>query len=397
MLRSSFMGGDGALDHVTFEAGNGDYEHSEIDPATGDVAATFKDKEWDARIESVFGATGPFSGSALGAQFQNRDFSALGEAEDYLQPTTTRSDAIFAFAEAPLGDKVRLQTGARLEQVDVEGTPASDEFTSLSFSPWSASLGFLFDTSAQTKLGVTLGSAARAPAQTELFARGPHDGPGTFETGDPTLDEERANSLEGTLRFNGDRVELEGSLWVTSFSNYIFGMLTGRTCDEEGTCVDDDSLDFRELNYVQVDSTFHGTEGKASFALGDGSNGRLRLDLVGDYVRAKIDNGGGNVPRIPPYHVGVGLHWDGSIFDGGVLVRYSAEQDDVAAGETITDDFTSVDAHFGWRPMSDRAGIELAIVGRNLTDTKQRNAVALNKDEVLLPGRDIRLVARVNF
>jgi iron complex outermembrane receptor protein len=230
-----------------------------------------------------------------------------------------------------------------------------------------------------------------------LFARGPHDGPGTFDTGVPTIDEERANSLEGTLRFNGDRVELQGSLWVTSFSNYIFGMLTGRTCDEEGTCVDDDSLDFRELNYVQVDSTFHGTEAKASFALGDGSNGRLRLDLVGDYVRAKIDNGGGNVPRIPPYHVGVGLHWDGSSFDGGVLVRYSAEQDDVAVGETVTDDFTSVDAHFGWRPMPDRAGVELAIVGRNLTDTVQRNAVALNKDEVLLPGRDIRLVARVNF
>ena len=40
---------------------------------------------------------------------------------------------------------------------------------------------------------------------------------------------------------------------------------------------------------------------------------------------------------------------------------------------------------------------ELALVGHNLTDSVQRNAVALNKDEVILPGRDIRLVLRAKL
>ncbi len=71
------------------------------------------------------------------------------------------------------------------------------------------------------------------------------------------------------------------------------------------------------------------------------------------------------------------------------MVRYSAEQDELATAETPTDGFTSVDAHFGWRPMLARSGFEFAVVGHNLTDTVQRNAVALNKDEVVLPGRDI--------
>jgi len=44
-----------------------------------------------------------------------------------------------------------------------------------------------------------------------------------------------------------------------------------------------------------------------------------------------------------------------------------------------------------------KSGFELAVVGRNLTDSVQRNAVALNKDEVILPGRDIRVVARFSF
>jgi iron complex outermembrane receptor protein len=397
MFRSSFAGGGETLKHVTVDAGNADYEHSEIEPSTGEIAATFKDNEWDARVESVFGKTGPFSGSALGAQFQNRDFSALGDASSYLQPTTTRTNSIFAFGEVPLGKSVHLQTGARVENVDVQGTPASDVLTKRTFTPVSGSLGVLFEASQSTRLGVTLTTAARAPAQTELFARGPHDGPGTFETGDPTLGEERANSLEGTLRFNRDKVSFEGSLWMAKFSNYIFGNITGRTCDADGNCVADDSLELKELIYTQVDATFDGAEGKASVTLGDIRKGQLRLDLLADYVRAKIDNGGGNVPRIPPYHVGVGLHWDGATFDGGLMVRYSAEQNDVAVAETPTASFTSVDAHFGWRPMQAYPGFELAVVGRNLTDTVQRNAVALNKDDVILPGRDLRVVARVMF
>jgi iron complex outermembrane recepter protein len=397
MLRSSFAGGGETFKHVTFEAGNASYEHSEIDPSTGEILSTFRDDEWDARVESIFGKTGPFSGSALGAQFQHKDFSALGEGANYLLPTTTSAQALFAFGEVPLSKSVRLQTGARIERVDIAGTPASDAPTSRSFTPVSGSLGFVFDASMSTRLGLTVTSAARAPAQTELFARGPHDGPGTFETGDPTLDEERANSLEGTLRFKHERIGFEGSLWYTRFSNYIFGQLTGRTCDDAGNCVTDDSEQLRELNYTQVDATFHGAEGKATFGLADTAMGQLELDLLGDIVRATIDNGGGNVPRIPPYHVGVALHWDGSKLDGGLTVRYSAEQDHVAFAETPTDAFTSVDAHFGWRPMPQHAGVELAIVGRNLTNTVQRNAVALNKDDVILPGRDVRIVVRATF
>jgi len=40
--------------------------------------------------------------------------------------------------------------------------------------------------------------------------------------------------------------------------------------------------------------------------------------------------------------------------------------------------------------MPQHAGLELAVVGRNLTNSVQRNAVALNKDDATLPGRDVR-------
>jgi iron complex outermembrane recepter protein len=100
------------------------------------------------------------------------------------------------------------------------------------------------------------------------------------------------------------------------------------------------------------------------------------------------------VPRISPYHVGFGLDWDGPRIGGGVFVKYTGARDEqLANAETPTAGFLSLDAQAVWHPF-ESANLELMLVGRNLTDRLQRNAVSLNKDEVILPGREIRLLVR---
>jgi iron complex outermembrane receptor protein len=185
-------------------------------------------------------------------------------------------------------------------------------------------------------------------------------------------------------------------VWGARFSNYIFGNLTGRTCDDAGNCVVGDTGELKELIYEQLDSKFWGAEAKSTFGLYTGPSGKLQALLLADYVRATLDNGG-NVPRIPPYHIGGGLAWEGANLDASFLVKYSGAQNDVGTAETPTDGFTSVDAQLGWRPWTSTPGLELALVGHNLTDSVQRNSVALNKDEVILPGRDVSLILRANF
>jgi iron complex outermembrane recepter protein len=63
--------------------------------------------------------------------------------------------------------------------------------------------------------------------------------------------------------------------------------------------------------------------------------------------------------------------------------------------ESPTPGFTNVDIRLAWRPWIRHPKIEFGLWGHNLTDSLQRNAVSLNKDEVILPGRDIRLVFRM--
>jgi iron complex outermembrane receptor protein len=394
LLRTSFAPDLGALHTLTIEGGHADYEHSEIEAATGEVGSTFTDDEWDARVEALMGAIGPFSAVAFGAQFQNRRFAALGEGEDYLLPTETRSAAAFAFADVPLSARLHVHVGTRVESVDVDGTPADGVATSRSFTPISASAGLLFDASDALRLGLTVSSAARAPGQTELYARGPHEATATFETGNADFRVERANSLETTLRFDSGDASFEAAVWRSEFSDYIFGNLTGRTCDDEGVCAGDDSGELAELVYEQRDAAYWGAEAKATVNLLESPHGRLHGIALADYVRATLE-GGGEVPRISPFHLGLGLDWDGPRVGGGVLVKYTGARDDhLANAETPTAGFVSLDAQAIWRPFEGKRGLELTLVGRNLTDKLQRNAVSLNKDEVILPGREIRLQVR---
>jgi iron complex outermembrane recepter protein len=393
MERSSFELGAGALQTLRIDGSYANYTHDEIEPGVG-ILDTFRNKEFDSHAELLLGPIGFVHSSAVGVQFQHRDFQALGDARSYIEPTITQSEAAYLFTEIPIGDRFHLQASGRVEHVRITGTPASDIFTKTDFTPVSGALGALLDVGEALKLGLTFSSTGRAPAVTELFARGPHDGPGTFEIGDPTLRIERANSLEGTIRVHADRFRFEGSVYSSWFRNYIFGDFSGRTCDEDGNCVVGDGEEFRELFYRQQSAHFRGVEGEVKYAFVSGANGTLEARALGDYVRATLGDGS-NVPRIPPYRIGGGLSWRSPTFDAGILFLHAGHQDRFGAFDTPTPGYDALSANIAVRPFRAHPGIEFALVGQNLTNSVQRDAAALNKDVVVLPGRTVRLVLRL--
>ena len=360
----------------------------------GTVNTTFKNREYDSHAELLMAPIGPFSNTALGVEVQRRKFQAIGEDSSYLFPTLTQSEAAYLFTEMPLTDALKLQASGRVEKDHITGTPASDVFTKRDYTPVSGAIGALYDLGNAVKLGLTFSSTGRAPAITELFARGGHDGPNTFETGDPTLKIERANSLEGTVRVNSGRFAFEGSVYSSWFNNYIYGDLTGRTCDDDGVCTTSPDGDLKELFYRQQGAHFRGAEGKASFDLIKTASGGLQVKALADYVRATLDDGS-NVPRIPPYRYGGGLSWTSTVADAGFMFIHDARQNDFGAFDTSTPSYNDLSAHVSVRPFSKAQGIEFSIVGQNLTNDVQRDAAALNKDLVVMPGRSVRLVVKL--
>ena len=399
MTRGIWNADAGLLQRVSIEAAYADYRHDEDDPATGEILSTFLNQEVDSRMEAVFGAMGPASAVALGLQVQHRDFSGLGEAADYLEPSTAQGVAGYVFARFPFGPEWELEASARVETAKREGTPSSGVLTSSDYTPFSAAASLAWTPTEATTFQLTASSAARVPDLPELFAIGAHDGPATFELGDPNLGLERANSLEATANYQTGPFMLRGALWGTLYQGYIFGQLTGNFCDETGACqpAEDPAHPLKQLFYVQQDARFWGFEAEGRYDITKFGDYVFGVLAQADYVRGTL-TGGGNVPREPPLRYGPGLYLEGDRLAAAVRVFRVESQDNVGLFEAPTPAYTDLRADITYRVYEDEThAFDLSLVGRNLTDAEERNSASFVHDELLMPGRDIRIVGRVTY
>jgi iron complex outermembrane recepter protein len=386
----------GALQKIVVEGAGSDYAHDEVEP-DGTAAATFLNDERDARVEAIFGAIGPLNDLALGVQYQHRDLSALGEAEDFLAPADSQTLAVYAFGRAPLGAGLDMEASVRVENTTRDGTPITDIPVSAEFTPVSAALGLVWDASDPLTLGLTLTSAGRAPGLAELFARGPHEGTGTYELGDENLKIERANSAEATLRWTHGGVDLRGALWLSQVDGFIYSRLTGNTCDDAGVCIAGPGEELLEVFIDQDDATLWGFEAQAKATLGELWGGGFGVLAQADFVSGELD-GGGEIPRITPFRFGGGLFYEGAGASAQIKVLRVTARDDTALFETPTDGYTDLSANVAWRVLEDGGtALDISLAGRNLANVEQRNAVSFVKDSVVMPGRDVRLIARLTF
>ena len=390
---------------LNLSGGYGDYRHDEI-TLSGVTGSTFKNKEWEGRAEFLHASVGPFAG-AFGVQYHHRDLSASGEGGELLAPTNSHSVAGFLFEEMPLGDTLSLQMAGRVEHVKVEGT-ALDTATiteysvSRDFTPLSGSAGLVWDLDGGWVTSATFQAAQRAPKAPELFSKGPHEATETFEIGDAALNKETAYSAELSARREGRGYSFAASLFHVSFDDFIYKALTGATCDDDyASCTDagGTGTELNQVRYAQRDATFYGFELEGKVAL-------LRTDIAtygltgqADYVRAKFD-GGTNVPRIPPMRIGAGVYLEADRFMAKAGFLHAFKQDKLGPNETETAGYTNVSAVFRYtlpEQMTGGASVKISVIGQNLLDADIRNHVSFKKNDVLLPGRNFRLVASVDF
>jgi iron complex outermembrane receptor protein len=386
----------GALQKITVEAAGTDYRHDEVEP-DGTAAATFLNDERDLRVEAIFGALGPLSDLAFGVQGQHRDLSALGEGEDFLAPSVSESLAAYVFARAPLSNALDVEASVRVENATRDGVPVSGVPVSVEYTPFSAALGLVWDVSEPLTLGLTATTAARAPGPAELFARGPHEGTGTYEIGDPNLKTERANSLEATVRWATDNLDLHAAAWWSGYRGFVYSRLTGNTCDDAGVCILGPGEELKEVFIDQDGAALWGFEAQGKFTLGEAWGGGFGMTAQADYVSGELD-GGQPIPRLTPFRFGGGLFFESAVAVAQIKVLRVSSRDDTAPFETPTDGYVDIGANVSWRLYEQNgSALDVTVSGRNLANVEQRNAVSFVKDDVVMPGRDVRLIARLTF
>jgi len=386
----------GLFDRARFSIGYADYEHAEIEVATGAVGTRFLSKGTEGRVELVQAERDGWQG-AVGVQGLVRSFEAIGD-EAFIPPTDIDEIGVFVLQRLDR-DAWGVEGGLRLDRRGLDaglaGRPTSDAATayglnwsttasSQEFTNVSASAAVFWRPATDWFVGFSVSRNGRAPTEFELYADGPHAGTGSYEVGDPTLESEKVTSYEVSLRWTGSgRAELH--LFTARYDGFIQELPTGLLAEDDGTISPAGELPV--FRYSQTDATFTGIEFEASHDLWREGGRSVSIEGVFDTVRGKT--GLGTPARIPSWSATARLVWKGERTDGQIELRQIGDQDRVAAFELPTDGYTLVNVQAGFKPFGDR-DLTLFVEGRNLGDAEAREHTSFLKDIAPLPGRTIR-------
>jgi iron complex outermembrane recepter protein len=376
-LRGAVELGSGLFDTLKIRSGYANYRHQEI--ADGELETLFLSKAIETRMELVQNSKGEWNG-ASGIQYLTRDFKAIGE-EAFVPPTDTEQFGVFTLQEIAFGP-FAAEGSLRYDRSKLEARTIDAART---FSNVSAALGLSY-TSGALKLGTNISRTGRAPSVEELFSNGPHIATQAFEIGDANLKSERSWNGEVYVRYDGTPVELSATIYTNRFDNFIYENQTGAV--EDGLPV---------FQIVQRDARIWGAEMEAKARIGRFAGLDLETDVVADFVRARLNGNGGNLPRIPALRVLGGVTLKGPIVDVRAEAEWTANQRRVAALETETKGSTLVNASATWRPWGKSRNISLIASANNIFDVTARRAASFTKDFAPLGGRDFRLSARFSF
>ncbi len=246
----------------------------------------------------------------------------------------------------------------------------------------------------------------RAPKPAELFSRGPHDATATFDIGNPDLNIEVAKSIEAGIRRAVGPLRFEATAYYTRFTGFIFRNLTGVMCGETFDTCGDPAEDLKQAVYSQRDAIFRGTEFQSQLEVAPLWTGMWGVENQFDAVRATFTDGT-NVPRIPPVRVGGGLFWRDANWLVRVNLLHAFAHTDVEVTPTFTETPTpgynnlKAEISYRWRALKltndNLSEVVVGVVGNNLLNDDIRNSVSYTKDEVLMPGRGVRVFANVKF
>lgn len=294
--------------------------------------------------------------------------------------------------------KLTLEAGARYQYrwqkafVERVGTVTEDVN---SYQNVSGAVGLNYQLGYGWSVGTNLGTAWRPPGINELYSRGLHHGSAQCEFGNQDLSFESSMSLDFSVRYEGERAQLNMSAYNNSVNDFIY--LQPR----ENLCVTIRGA-FPGFDYAQADARLRGFEGEFFFH----PFHVYQIGVRGSYLRA--DNLDRDEPLIympanrmrlmHEFHLPTALGLDEIFFS--YQTDFVARQDRFPVGQDIVDPPDGYVLHnleIGAELPIGNSTPRFSISVRNLLDTSYRSYQSRYRYFADDPGRDIVLRVAIPF
>jgi iron complex outermembrane receptor protein len=384
-----------------------DYFHEEIGSA-GTVATRFGQQLLSGDLQARHNPVGILGEGAVGIRAQFRDVATGGAVRT---PSTYDWNVAGYLVEEVETGRLRFQFGGRYDlarfvprektSVIVGGqrVPVRER----TFNSLSASAGVLYDLGAGLRAGANVARSFRTPDFNELYSNGPHLAAGTYDVGDPGLEQETGVGLETFVRLGRPGLRLEAAAYRNQIAGFIFPSTRGRV--EFGT-----SGGVARAQYTNEDARFTGfeldgewralrdlvLEGNASLVHAEFTSERAPIPLF-QGVDTVFVEASRYPPLIPPLMGRVGARWERGPWTVAAGVRLAAEQDRVGDFEEPTAGYAAGDASVAFRLTRGRQFHAITLRLENVADAEYRNHLARTKTVMPEPGRSVSLLYRITY
>ena len=383
----------GFFDHAELRVHYSDYGHDEIeieqlDPhlVQEEVEISFDQQTLSSSLVLRHRPLGAMEG-ALGLSF-NRSHIKVGGADALTPNASGYFLAGYLYEEITLSRPFTLKTGLRMEWKETfvkpnELFPDESEFEDRGDLVLSGALGLNYTPNGNWTAGVQIARAYRTPTIEELYSFAPHSAAGSFDVGDPTLQNEFSIGTDLFIQRRGERFRGEFSLFSNIVDNFVDFSPTGDVHELSGLPV---------FEYRSKDAIVYGFELSTELTLTDNISTAIGFDYVRGHERTGDQN---NLTFIPPFRTHLQLMYDNGTWWAGPRARIVNRQDKTAPNEDPTGGHLLIGGDAGYRLGH---GFTFSLRLDNLLNEQYRDHLSrVENRDAPMPGRNLNAMLRWEF
>ncbi|RKU34605.1 hypothetical protein C6496_19865 [Candidatus Poribacteria bacterium] len=256
------------------------------------------------------------------------------------------------------------------------------------FNGFSGAASGIYHWTDRLSTGATLMKTFRAPGIEELFSDGPHLAVFSYEIGNSELGPENGYGTELFVKYADNRFKLNLALFRNQIQNYLVPTNSGEKEWGSGA-----AGWLWIYQYMGHDVVMDGAE----IQIGGEILPNLHLQLNTSYVNGTIQTNGRPLERVPPLNGKFAITYTPAPWHLYVASRFSGSQTRLGEFEEPTDGYLVYDIgsylNFSWWQLENMVVFEI----ENIFDTTYREHLSRIKAAMPEPGRNVKLLYKLNF
>ena len=256
------------------------------------------------------------------------------------------------------------------------------------FGGVSSAVSGIYHWNSHLETGATLMKTFRTPGIEELFSDGPHLAAYSYEIGNAELGSEDGFGTEAFLRYSAKRMKLN----LTVFRNQIYSYLIPTNIGEKewGSGAAGWLWIYQ---YQDQNAILEGAEVSVDVEIIP----RFQAQASMSYVKGTLTDTESPLERIPPLNGKVALLYVAQPLKLHITARFSDDQHRLGDFEDVTDGYIVYDAGIQLAFPIWQLQHQMVVTIENIFDIEYRQHLSRIKSVMPEPGRNVKLLYRLNF